>query len=183
MAGPDEMGAYYEDYPQPPPAPEPEPPKPGEEPSPEYREALNDPAYQEALAEHDKAVADCEAKQAAYEEENPPPEPDPVVPPAPPGGGAGQPAARVGDMTAHGGNIMLGEFGVLIGNKPAARVGDNHVCPMVTAIVPHVGGPIMPPGLTSVLIGFMPAARMGDQVTCTGPPDVVAQGEFTVFIG
>ena len=29
---------------------------------------------------------------------------------------------------------------------PAARVGDMHVCPMVTVLVPHVGGPILPPG-------------------------------------
>ena len=26
--------------------------------------------------------------------------------------------------------------------KPAARVTDMHVCPMVTGVVPHVGGPI-----------------------------------------
>lgn len=86
-------------------------------------------------------------------------------------------------MTSHGGNIILGEFTCLIGNKPAARVTDMHVCPMVTGIVPHVGGPCMPPGSTTVLIGFMPAARMGDQATCVGPPDVIAQGEFTVMIG
>ena len=29
---------------------------------------------------------------------------------------------------------------------PAARVGDMHVCPMVTGVVPHVGGPVLPPG-------------------------------------
>ena len=31
--------------------------------------------------------------------------------------------------------------------KPAARVTDAHVCPMVTGTVPHVGGPIAPPGI------------------------------------
>ena len=30
--------------------------------------------------------------------------------------------------------------------QPAARTTDLHVCPMVTALVPHVGGPIAPPG-------------------------------------
>ena len=28
---------------------------------------------------------------------------------------------------------------------PAARMTDMHVCPMVTGVVPHVGGPILPP--------------------------------------
>jgi uncharacterized Zn-binding protein involved in type VI secretion len=66
---------------------------------------------------------------------------------------------------------------------PAARVGDNHVCPMVTGIVPHVGGPILPPGTPTVLIGGMPAACAGDLVTCTGPPDTIAKGSATVLIG
>ena len=67
--------------------------------------------------------------------------------------------------------------------QPAARVGDMHVCPMVTAVVPHVGGPILPPGGLTVLIGGMPAARVGDMATCVGPPDVIALGSFTVLIG
>src|SRR5947199_10840682 len=66
---------------------------------------------------------------------------------------------------------------------PAARVGDMHVCPMVTALVPHVGGPILPPGCPTVLIGMMPAARVGDMLTCVGPPDVIAMGSTTVLIG
>ena len=71
---------------------------------------------------------------------------------------------------------------VLIGGMPAARVADMHACPMVTVLVPHVGGPIAK-GSATVLIGSMPAARMTDQATCVGPPDMIAQGEFTVFIG
>ena len=67
--------------------------------------------------------------------------------------------------------------------QPAARLGDMHVCPMVTGIVPHVGGPILPPCAPLVLIGGMPAARVGDMAACAGPPDVIAQGSFTVFIG
>ncbi len=66
---------------------------------------------------------------------------------------------------------------------PAARVGDMHTCPMVTGVVPHVGGPVMPPGEPTVLIGGMPAARAGDMVTCVGPPDSIAIGSTTVFIG
>jgi uncharacterized Zn-binding protein involved in type VI secretion len=66
--------------------------------------------------------------------------------------------------------------------QPAARVGDMHVCPMVTGVVPHVGGPILPPGGITVLIGGMPAARVGDMAVCVGPPDVIALGSFTVLI-
>ncbi len=66
---------------------------------------------------------------------------------------------------------------------PAARVGDMHVCPMVTGVVPHVGGPILPPGGIPVLIGGMPAARVGDMAVCVGPPDVIVLGSFTVLIG
>jgi uncharacterized Zn-binding protein involved in type VI secretion len=54
---------------------------------------------------------------------------------------------------------------------------------MVTGIVPHVGGPILPPGCPTVLIGFMPAARVGDMATCVGPPDVIAKGSTGVMIG
>ncbi len=64
---------------------------------------------------------------------------------------------------------------------PAARVGDMHVCPMVTVLVPHVGGPILPPGGMTVLIGGMPAARVTDMAVCVGPPDVIALGSFTVL--
>ena len=66
---------------------------------------------------------------------------------------------------------------------PAARVGDMHVCPMLTVLVPHVGGPILPPGGITVLIGGMPAARVGDMCVCVGPPDVIALGSFKVLIG
>jgi len=66
---------------------------------------------------------------------------------------------------------------------PAARVGDMHTCPMVTGVVPHVGGPVMPPGDPTVLIGGMPAARVGDMVICVGPPDTIILGSSTVMIG
>lgn len=66
---------------------------------------------------------------------------------------------------------------------PAARITDMHVCPMVTGVVPHVGGPILPPGCPTVLIGFLPAARVTDKALCVGPPDVIIKGSATVFIG
>ena len=69
--------------------------------------------------------------------------------------------------------------------QPAARITDMHVCPMVTPGVPpipHVGGPILPPGAPTVLIGGLPAARVGDMCVCVGPPDVIAMGGFTTLI-
>jgi uncharacterized Zn-binding protein involved in type VI secretion len=66
---------------------------------------------------------------------------------------------------------------------PAARISDMHVCPMVTGVVPHVGGPISGPGVATVLIGGLPAATVGDMLVCTGPPDVIVKGSATVMIG
>ncbi len=65
----------------------------------------------------------------------------------------------------------------------AARVSDMHICPMITGVVPHVGGPVLPAGCPTVLIGGLPAARVGDMLTCTGPPDTIAAGSGTVNIG
>jgi uncharacterized Zn-binding protein involved in type VI secretion len=56
-----------------------------------------------------------------------------------------------------------------------------HTCPQVTGVVPHVGGPILPPGAVTVLIGGLPAARVTDQATCVGPPDVIVMGSPTVL--
>jgi uncharacterized Zn-binding protein involved in type VI secretion len=66
--------------------------------------------------------------------------------------------------------------------QPAARVTDMHVCPMVTVLVPHVGGPILPPAAITVLTGGLPQARVSDMATCVGPPDVIAMGSFTVLV-
>lgn len=95
----------------------------------------------------------------------------------------GKPAARLTDMTAHGGAIMgPGVPTVLIGKMPAATILDNHVCPMVTGVVPHVGGP-MTLASTGVMLGKKPAGRMGDMHVCVGPPSTVVMGCFTVLIG
>ncbi len=94
----------------------------------------------------------------------------------------GQPAARMGDSTAHGGVIVLGCATVLIGGMPAARMGDMHACPLVNPPAsPHVGGPITL-GSATVLIGGLPAARLGDMATCAGPPDTIVTGCMTVLI-
>jgi uncharacterized Zn-binding protein involved in type VI secretion len=65
---------------------------------------------------------------------------------------------------------------------PAARMTDMHVCPMVTGIIPHVGGPIML-GCFTVLTGSLPQARVTDMAVCVGPPDMIALGSFTVLVG
>ena len=65
---------------------------------------------------------------------------------------------------------------------PASRISDMHTCPMVTGVVPHVGGPIIK-GLPTVIICGMPAARVADMATCVGPPDVIIKGSATVMIG
>lgn len=69
---------------------------------------------------------------------------------------------------------------------PFSRVGDMHVCPMVTPGVPpipHVGGPLMPPGHITMLIGGLPAAKATQMCTCVGPPSVIAKGSMTSLIG
>ena len=70
--------------------------------------------------------------------------------------------------------------------QPAARLTDMHVCPMVTPgapPIPHVGGPIIGPGVPNVLIGGIPAAVLGDNAVCVGPPDAIIMGSPTVLIG
>jgi len=66
----------------------------------------------------------------------------------------------------------------------AARVSDLHVCSMVNpGPVPHIGGPIIGPGISSVVIDGMNAAVVGDLCVCMGPPDVIATGSTSVTIG
>jgi len=69
---------------------------------------------------------------------------------------------------------------------PAARLTDMHTCPMVTPgvpPVPHVGGPIVGPGVPTVLIGHLPASVVTDNCVCVGPPDAIVKGSATVMIG
>lgn len=94
----------------------------------------------------------------------------------------GKPAARLGDTTAHGGTITLGNPTLMVGKMPASTLGDMHVCPMCTGPVPHVGGPITL-GSMGVLLGKKPAARVSDLSVCVGPPSMPAMGCMTVLIG
>jgi len=65
----------------------------------------------------------------------------------------------------------------------AARITDMHTCPLVSGVVPHVGGPIVGPGAVNVLMGGMPAAVVGDLMVCVGGPDVGVMGSTSVLIG
>ena len=94
----------------------------------------------------------------------------------------GFPAARIGDQTAHGGTVVMGMPTVLIGNQPAARIGDMHACPMVNGVVPHVGGPFIL-GSFTVLVGGMPLSRVTDSLICVGPPDTLIKGAPNVMVG
>ena len=65
----------------------------------------------------------------------------------------------------------------------AARITDMHLCPMVTGIVPHVGGPVVAPSAPTVLIAGLPAAGLGSMCVCVGPPDTIVKGSATVMAG
>lgn len=84
-------------------------------------------------------------------------------------------ACRQTDLTIHGGTVATGSPDVMIGNQPAARVDDGHICPL------HPGGPISQ-GSSTVLINNVPAARVGDKVLCTpgALPPGGATGKATV---
>jgi len=90
------------------------------------------------------------------------------------------PAARVTDVSTHGGTIVgPGEPTVLIGGMPAAVAGDSHSC----ALPPNAHQPTVSPfpaGSGTVLIGSKPAVRVGDVCACGAAPAI---GEPTVLIG
>jgi uncharacterized Zn-binding protein involved in type VI secretion len=94
----------------------------------------------------------------------------------------GFPAARLTDPTAHGGLVVVGCPTVMMDFLPAARIGDMHVCPMVTVLVPHVGGPFVL-GSFTVMVGGVPQSRVTDMLICVGPPDVLVNGSPTVMVG
>ncbi len=94
-------------------------------------------------------------------------------------------AARLGDQTSHGTPLAPGpgSLNVLIGGKSAWRaLSDFHTCPLVSGVVPHVGG-VVTKGSTTVLINNLPAARQGDIITEAAPPNNIAVGCPTVMIG
>ena len=89
-------------------------------------------------------------------------------------------AARVGDVTNHGGTIIgPGVATVLIGGMPAAVVGDMHVC----SLPPNGHQPTVSAftsGSSTVMIGGVAAIRTTDSCVC-GAMAVV--GAPTVVIG
>jgi uncharacterized Zn-binding protein involved in type VI secretion len=94
------------------------------------------------------------------------------------------PAARVGDQTAHGTPLAggTGSQNVLIGGKPAWRIGpDIHSCPLMDGPNPHVGG-VAVMGCPTVLINNFPAAKVGDAITEAGAPNAIVSGDPTVLI-
>lgn len=65
----------------------------------------------------------------------------------------------------------------------AARVTDNHTCPLVNpSSSPHLGGPILQSGPKSVIINGLPAAIVGDLCVCAGPVDSISKGSSSVYI-
>ena len=82
-------------------------------------------------------------------------------------------------MIACGMNGISGGGG---GGMPQARILDMHTCPMVTGLVPHVGG-LLAMGEFTVFVGNLPAGRITDTAICVGPPDMIAMGSGTVYIG
>lgn len=81
----------------------------------------------------------------------------------------------------------------------AARVSDFHTCPVLepqfngngtATMIPHIGGPILPPGSADVRIAGQPAATVGAFCQCAGPGnavvaravDVITTGSSTVRI-
>lgn len=99
------------------------------------------------------------------------------------------PAARFGDSTSHGGAIgqppppaVATVSTVIIGGKPAAVTGSQHVCVLPQHAAMGPANVLMPGPQTSgaVLIGGFPAARVGDRTTCGAN---VTLGAVNVHIG
>lgn len=98
----------------------------------------------------------------------------------------GMPQARMGDL--HVCNVPPGfpspimppcAITVLVGKKPAARVGDMAMTGPVPPAVPPAPHPFIL-GSFTVMICKMPALRVADTCACGG---MVALGEFTVLTG
>ena len=85
-----------------------------------------------------------------------------------------RPQARLGDVSSHGGVIVTGARRTLVNGRPAARLGDIHVCPLpFHGITPIVTGDL------GTLIEGRPSARIGDLTACgaviaTGSHDTLA---------
>ena len=89
-------------------------------------------------------------------------------------------AARVGDISTHGGTVTgPGVPTVMIGGMPAAVAGDLHVCALPPPGHQPTASPF-PMGSATVLIGGRPALRTSDACVCGA---MAAVGAPTVVIG
>lgn len=84
-----------------------------------------------------------------------------------------RPQARLGDVSSHGGMIVTGALRTLVNGRPAARMGDLHVCP-----APGHGVTPIVTGSPGALTEGKPNARVGDRTGCgativTGSPDTL----------
>ena len=66
--------------------------------------------------------------------------------------------------------------------KQIVTINLNHICPMVTGVTPHIGGPIIGPGCPGVMVNGVPISVMGDMCVCCGPPDTIVQGEPGILV-
>ncbi|TAD91099.1 MAG: PaaR repeat-containing protein [Bacteroidetes bacterium] len=89
-------------------------------------------------------------------------------------------AARVTDLTNHGGTIVgPGVPNVFVGGMPAAVVGDQHIC-VIPPNTGHITASAFVAGSGTVFIGGLPALRTGDACLCGA---AAAVGMPTVSIG
>ena len=83
--------------------------------------------------------------------------------------------ARLGDKTSHGGVIITGSPDTRVNGRPAARLGDLHVCPL-----PGHGTAAILTGSGTVKINRRPAARVGDRTACGA---MIVTGSGDVYTG
>lgn len=84
-------------------------------------------------------------------------------------------AARVSEITTHGGTIISGASTVFINGQPAAISGGS----IATCAATHAAASVCS-GSGQVFIEGFPAARAGDVTGCGA---VIASGSGNVFIG
>ena len=53
--------------------------------------------------------------------------------------------------------------------KQIVTINLNHICPMVTGVTPHIGGPIIGPGCPGVMVNGVPISVMGDMYVVVRP--------------
>lgn len=70
---------------------------------------------------------------------------------------------------------------------PIARVTDLHICPLFTPVpfvglVPHIGGPIIGPGMPALMVSGLPAACVGDLCYCNLAVNTIVKGSLKLTI-